>query len=459
MPISASSTQIINLTSASHLDGDHREILFNGLEFDSREIKGGELFVALAGEKTHGNSFIQTAIDKGAALILTDLKAELPAVSNPEKILVAEDSLKAFWKIAGWWRAELSLPVMAITGSVGKTTCKEIAASILKETGKGCYSLKSHNNHVGVPYTICRSSRDDKWMILEVGMNNRGEIAPLSEMAQPDQAVISTIAPAHIGNLGSLENIIEEKLDIISGLKPGGSVLVGLDQDLLIEHAHHRNCRIEFFGNYDGSKGNLSEVKSEGLEGIRFNLLIDGSWKEVGMKILGRKNAQNAACSARACKLLMPDLTAGQIIKGLEDFRAPQMRLNLKRLADGSQVIDDSYNANPASMKAGIELLFDIGSGKSAVVLGDMLELGSFSETYHKEISDQLAAGEPAFVVAVGNYARHYLDSLPVDPQKYRFFEKAEDAYEFLGKQSFDLLLVKGSRGIGLDKVVNFLVG
>lgn len=478
MPVSYNKQGLMKLLAGKELVSS--DFSFSGLEFDSREIKGGELFVALPGEKCHGNSFAQKALDNGAALVLAEAAAPdsafvLPDVSAPERIILVKDSLKAFWELAAWWRNQLNLPTLAITGSVGKTTCKEIAASILKQYGPGCYSLKSHNNHVGVPYTICRSSNDDRWLILEIGMNNRGEIAPLSELARPDLAAISAIAPAHIGNLGSIQEIIQEKLDITKGLSAGSRILIGLDQKLLLEAASKRtdiaDKQIEFFGfeeqaSFDQKQnGNVKEVVTEGLAGLQFKLLLDENWHAVKMKIVGSKNVLNASCAAKACKLLIPVLSAEQIINGLQSFVPPQMRLNLKYLKDKSVIIDDSYNANPASMSAGIELLFEIAKTEKrpdkpivGLVIGEMLELGGFSEEFHKEISRLLASFMPDFVVAVGNMARFYLKNLPADKDKYCYLNSSQEAAEFVNKFKFDYLLVKGSRGIGLEKVVSFLV-
>jgi UDP-N-acetylmuramoyl-tripeptide--D-alanyl-D-alanine ligase len=467
MAITASKSKLLQLIAGHELAPSTKDICFEGLEFDSREIRGGELFLALPGEKAHGNSFITVALDRGAALVLADSRValelgDLDIAEHRQRIILVSDPLHAFWQLASWWREELNLPTLAITGSVGKTTVKEICARILLQSGPGCYSLKSHNNHVGVPYTICRSTKQHQWLILEIGMNNRGEIARLSDLARPNVAVITAIAPAHVGNLGSLEIIEDEKLDIVSGLVPSGALVLNAADVNLFKKAAKLNKKfiINSFAVSPHAPETVTEVLSLGLEGIKFKLQIDDKVYDAKMSCLGRQNAQNAACASVACRTLLPNLTAQQILTGLDRFTAPLMRLNLKKLSDGSNLIDDSYNANPASMAAAIELVFDLAKATDSValILGDMLELGSFSEKYHLEIASIIAKRKPKLVIAIGDYARLYLKDLPTNSEMFRHFDKAELALEFLSKHSFEYALIKASRGIGLEQVVKYLL-
>lgn len=464
MPISSSSEQLLSLSGGSLLANPSRAIIFEGIEFDSREVRGGELFIALPGEKSHGNEFIQVALNRGAALVLADKAAPLPEIIEKERIILVEDPLKIFWKIAAWWRDEIKLPTFAVTGSVGKTTVKEMAAAILLQIGAGTYSLKSHNNHVGVPYTICRASREHHWLVLEIGMNHRHEIAPLSQLASPQVAAVTNIAPAHIGHLGSLETIADEKLEILKGLQTPGHLLLNAQSDVLNDRAKlldlPSGVELHSFGTEVGGNGGISNIESKGLVGIAFDCVIAGEKRKISMKVLGRQNAWNAACAATAAKLICPNISNDQIVAGLSKFTAPLMRLNIKYLNDASVLIDDSYNANPASMTCAIELLSDLKKDgqKIGLVIGDMLELGSFSEFYHKEIAKVIAEASPDFLIAVGREAKHYTEGMDRSGIPFKYYSNVADASQALRELDFTYLLVKASRGIGLDKIVSELV-
>ena len=464
MPISSSLDQIKTLIDGVSLSPSAMSMVFEGLEFDSREIRGGELFIALPGDNSHGNQFVEVALSRGASVIVADKNSPLPEITEKERVLLVDQPLKAFWKIAAWWRDQIKLPTFAVTGSVGKTTVKEMVASILLQKGVGTYSLKSHNNHVGVPYTICRASRDHHWLVLEIGMNHRGEIAPLSELAQPQVAAVTNIAPAHIGQLGSIEVIADEKLEILKGLSSAGHLLLNAQSQVLLER--FKSLRIpdgiicHLFGVEVSGDGGISNIKSMGLEGISFDCQIAAEVKKVTMRVLGRQNAWNAACAALAAQLTCPDISAEQIVKGLSRFTAPLMRLNIKYLSDASVLIDDSYNANPASMTCAIELLSDLKKDgqKIGLVIGDMLELGSFSEFYHKEIAEVIERVCPDFVIAVGQEAKHYIEGAERAKIPFKYCLNVNEALQAVKGIDFTYLLVKASRGIGLDKVVSELI-
>ena len=464
MPVSSSSLHISSIIDGVLLEDCGENIVFEGLEFDSREIQGGELFIALPGEKSHGNNFIEIALQRGAALIIADRNFPLPNINEKNRVILANNTLEAFWKIAAWWRDEINLPTFAVTGSVGKTTVKEMAAAILLQKGVGTYSLKSHNNHVGVPYTICRASRDHKWMVLEIGMNHRGEIGPLSELAKPDVAAITNIAPAHIGQLGSIEAIADEKLDIAKGLQSGGQLLINAQSEVLKLRLQQASIpqavKTHFFGTGLSTEGGISEIESKGLEGISFSINLGSAIAKAHLRVIGRQNAWNACCAAVACRLMLPEISVEEVVQGLAKFSAPLMRLNLRYLADASVLIDDSYNANPASMRCAIELLSDLRrtGQRVGLVVGDMLELGDFATRYHDEIGEVIASVSPDFVIAVGENAKLYIKNLDKNRIAFVHCNNADEALKALQGLDFTFLLVKASRGIGLDKVVSGLI-
>jgi len=440
---------------------------FHGVEYDSREVKGGELFVALPGAKAHGHAFLDQAFGRGAALALVEDPRLLTESPHAERLVCVSDSLKGLWALAGWWRMELDLPVLAVTGSVGKTTVKEIAAAALLKHSRGIYSLKSHNNHVGVPYTICRIDRSHAWAVLEMGMNHAGELRALTAIARPDVAVITCIGPAHIENLGSLEAIAQAKLEIVAGLRPGGTLVINGDDRVLAEglavcgEIGHPVVR---FGAGPCNDLTVSDVVARGLEGLTFRLsasgAIGGGQTTATMGILGRHNALNGAAAALAIKRLFPSLGLDDIARGLADFRAPLMRLSIKPLTHDRRIIDDSYNANPQSMRAALDIAADlVASGlRVGLVLGDMLELGERSPSYHADIGGVVAALKPVFCVTVGPLSEAiHTAAQSVGIPAFRA-ETPEAAAHIARKFGFDILLVKASRGTGLDRTVQTLV-
>jgi UDP-N-acetylmuramoyl-tripeptide--D-alanyl-D-alanine ligase len=467
MSLSLSKDQLIAIVGGSSPRASTGSVVCQGVEYDSREVRGGELFIALKGETTHGHAFVKGAFDRGASIFLVEDANALPDFPEPDRLVVVPDTLQAFWTLASWWRRKLGLPVLAITGSVGKTTVKEITASILLQHSRGSYSIKSHNNHVGVPYSICKFAPEHAWAVLEMGMNHAGEISNLTKIAEPTAAAISTIAPAHIEMLGSLEAIARAKLEIVDGLSRGAPLVLNGDSEVLKSEVSHANIAGRLKTQYFGAIGTgvaleakVSAVESKGLDGVSFRLMLQGEETDVSMQIMGPHNALNAACAALSARALFPSLSLALIKKGLEEFKAPLQRLSVKELRGDRKIVDDAYNANPASMKA----LFEVGSdlkkqGKRVgTVLADMLELGEFSEKLHREVGEALARFEPAFLVTVGEKAKWYGEE--AKKKNVATYEAAspELAAHIAMKLGFDILLVKGSRGMKLEKTVATLL-
>ncbi|MFM1846953.1 MAG: UDP-N-acetylmuramoyl-tripeptide--D-alanyl-D-alanine ligase MurF [Pseudomonadota bacterium] len=440
---------------------------FHGVVYDSREIQGGELFVALPGAQAHGHTFLDQAFSRGASLALIEDRRLLTDSPHKDRLVWVPDSLKAFWALAKWWREELNIPVLGVTGSVGKTTVKEIAAAILLKQKRGVYSLKSHNNHVGVPYTICRIDRTHEWAVLEMGMNHAGELRALTAIAQPNVAIITCIGPAHIENFGTLEGIARAKLEIAEGVRPGGKLVLNGDDPVLLKVAQElgrRGSSTHYFGGSGAPDMLVSGVTPKGLEGLGFTLTagegLGGGAVGATMSILGRHNAQNGAAAALGVKLLFPEFTLEAIAQGLAAFQAPLMRLSIKILANERRVIDDSYNANPQSMRAALDIGRDlVESGlRVGLVLGDMLELGERSGEYHAEIGRYAAGINPEFCVAVGPLSAAIFSAVQGAGIPAFQADSPEAAAHIARKFPFDILIVKASRGTGLDRTVKTLV-
>lgn len=421
-----------------------------GVAFDSRIVKKGDLFVALKGETMDGHQFVKQAKAKGAVLFLVEkISKEAPK----DKQIVTKDTLKAFHEIAATIREKYaSLPVLGITGSVGKTTVKEMCKIILEDTAKGLAPEGSFNNHTGVPLTLSKLTSKDKWAIIEMGMNHKGEISILSKIARPTVCVISQIAPAHIGNLGSLDNIIKAKLEILEGAEKNAPLIVPDNDPKLKTAALKKTKNILTFGRSAKSTCRIIEEKQIG-EKLKIKLTLRGKKITLTLNTIGPHNAMNAACAVLATQTLLPKSNP----KALEKFKQPPRRLNIKKLKSGITLIDDAYNANPVSMKGALDSLKGFKGKKIGLVVGDMLEMGTHSKKYHTQLGKEIAKIKPVLLIAVGKEAETVAAAAKV--KNSFIFKTSEDAgiIDAINASKLDVLLVKGSNGIKLNKVVEKL--
>lgn len=440
-----------------------------GLEFDSRSIRGGELFIALKGEVAHGHSFVSKAHERGAALFLVEDREEalnLSGANSPEpgRIIEVSDTLEAFWKLAKWWRNELGLPLIAVTGSVGKTFTKDFASALLLGHARGGFSRKSFNNHTGVPYTLCQLSTEHEWGVLELGMNHPGELTSLVQLVEPQVAVITRVAPVHLEGLGSIEAVADAKCEIIGGIRAGGTIILNADDAVLCEAAKKvidpKKINIAYFGTAENSNCQIVSCKNNLEKGISLDLNLNGELIKLKIPVLGVHNGHNIAAAVLAARTLVPDISTESIITAAARFLPPPMRLNVRKVQGNRIIIDDSYNANPLAMRALIEVAknFQEAGRKVGYIVGDMLELGPDSRTIHEEIAREFAETEPQFLIGVGEYGETY--AKVAKDRKIMSFSagSAEAAGHIASKIDFEVCLVKASRGVGLDKAVTVLL-
>lgn len=462
MGITASRNEVASLIGAQTA-GDGSKSVFSGAVFDSREVRGGELFVALKGAAHHGHAFLNMARERGASLFLVEDEGLFAQFAEPERLLVVPDTLQAFWKLATWWREQTGVKEIAVTGSVGKTSTKEILASLLMRHALGTYSLKSHNNHVGVPYTLCRIVRGHRWAVLEMGMNHAGELRSLTQVGRPDVAVITKIGPAHLEYFGSLERIADAKCEILEGLPPDGlAVLNGDDQ--VLRAALERNFpsprfRVVWFGEGKESYCQIAGMRSHGLRGVEARFKIGDELVDVHLPLAGAHNVHNAAAAIAAARQIFPEIGIDLIRSALASMRPPDMRLAVKHLTEGRQLLDDSYNASPLAMSGTIAIAREMREQgrRIAFIVGDMLELGADAETFHRKLGEELAASQPEFVIYVGAFGEAVLNAARGANIPATLAESPEAAAHLATKRPFDLLVVKGSRGVGLDRAVKVL--
>ena len=419
---------------------EYEEVCFSGARADSRLLEPGQLFVALRGARD-GHDFIPGAMEKGAAAALGE--RQLPGVP----MIVAENSLRALGDIARGYRQTLTARVVGITGSVGKTTTKEMIAAVLSTGFATRKTEKNFNNDIGLPMTVLDLRQDTEAAVIEMGMNHFGEISYLTRIACPDVAVITNIGTMHIENLGSREGICRAKLEILEGLAPEGTVLLNGDEPLL--RAAETGRRTLFFGfspDCDLRAENLRESEGE----TRFTAVSKEGAFELVLPVEGRHNVYNALAAALTGLVL--GLSPARIAQGLAGFRNTGERQNIYE-KDGYTVISDCYNAGPESMAAALSILARRSTaGRRIAVLGDMLELGDHAPAAHRQVG-ALAAGSADLVLAYGPLSRELAAAAG---EKGRHFDTHADLVTALRGEARpgDVLLFKGSHGMHMEKVL-----
>lgn len=438
-----------------------------GISIDSRSIKPGEAFFAIKGDRVDGHDYANLAMANGAAFIVIS-EARLPAMGSltvPK--VVVDDVLAALARLGVAARKRSQAKIVAVTGSVGKTTTKEMLRRALTPSGKVHASVASFNNHWGVPLTLARMPEDTDFGIFEIGMNHPGEIRPLVKMVQPHVAIITTIAPAHLGNFNSIGEIAAAKAEIFEGVVPGGHAILNHDNDQFemleqaavaagIEHVHS-------FGQHAKADVRLAEFNAS-EENSTLWLTIGGETMEVALGAPGRHIAENALAVLGAVMLLEADLDSA--IDALADLQPEKGRGQRHKRAVGSgcfTLIDESYNANPASMRAAIALLATTSphegpggrTGRRIAVLGDMLEMGDYAQRVHANLAGPLLAAGIEHVWLAGPEMAALRDELP-ESVHVEYRETTEELSEFAlnSVAPGDVLMVKSSLGMGFGKIV-----
>jgi UDP-N-acetylmuramoyl-tripeptide--D-alanyl-D-alanine ligase len=431
------------------LIGADREI--SSFSSDTRSIQPGDMFIALSGENFDANNFLPQAVEKGAVAAL--VSRANPAVSLPQ--IVVPDTFVALGQLAQAWRQQYqSLVRVAITGSAGKTTTKELTASIFREMGETLATLGNKNNEIGVPLTLLRLQAGHRYGVFELGANHKGEIAYTSGLVQPQAAVIVNVGTAHLEGFGSRQGIAEAKAEIYDGLVEGGTAIINLDDDFAgywqQRLAGKKQMTLSVQRAADVWADNIRQGKNRGYA---FTLHAGGASADVELQLLGRHsvgNAVAAAALAHACGVPLE-----KIRTGLENTRPVSGRMILHVVGDQRFVIDDTYNANPASMKAAIDMLAEM-PGRRVLVTGDMGELGSATESGHREVGGYAKMKKIDALYSVGQYsgftAEAYGAGAQVSQNQQALIEELEKELE-----GVVTILVKGSRSARMENVVNAL--
>ena len=421
--------------SPDELDGP-----VTGVSTDTRTLKRGDLFFALRGAAFDGHAFLRDAFAKGAAAAVVDHPVDGPA-------LVVDDTLRALGELAAAWRMSLSARVVGVAGSNGKTTTKDMIAHVLGKDRRIAKAQGSFNNAVGVPLTLFQADASTEVAILEVGTNHPGEMAALGRIARPDLAVLVSVGAEHLEGLGSIDGVAVEEVSFLEHLRAGGAAVVH-DDVRILSRLKLPWWRTTVFGFGDRADARPSEVGP----GMRF--LLRGV--EFTLGLLGEWNLQNALAAAATCERLGVPLE--ECARRLRDFKGPKMRMERLSLA-GVTILNDAYNSNPESaLRAVREFARFATGGRRVAVIGDMRELGSHSERYHRELGRALAETPVDVVVAVGAEARAMAEEVGPSKQLHRF-GSVEDLRPHLGSliREGDAVLLKGSRSVGLERLVKWM--
>ena len=423
-----------------------------GLSTDSRTLQSGDLFVPLKGPNYDGHDYLRQAVEHGASACLS----EEVVGGLPVPVIQVKDALLALGELAHAIRAEFSGPVVAITGTTGKTSTKEMLASIFAQANDGLKTEGNYNNLIGLPLTLARLSEEHHWMVLELGMSQHGEIERLTEIAQPGIALITNVGAGHLAGVGNIDGVAQAKGELFAGLAPGATAVINLDDPLIAALPLPTGVtRLEFSVTRDATV-RATDIRTD--QQVRFVLHIAEQQIAVELPLPGRHQVYNALAAAAAAHA--SGCTLKQIAAGLAVVKMAAGRLEVRSLTNGATLLDDSYNANPQSMRAALNVLGDWPcQGTKIAVLGDMLELGAVSEECHEELG-RLAAQRADQVLCFGDWAASVVKGVVEQGGHGRVCSGHEEMIDWVERQirEDDCVLVKGSRGMRMEKVVHALL-
>lgn len=450
-----------NIATACHgqlvCQKDQENIQIKGAVLDSRQVEEGYLFFATKGERVDGHSFIPQVAEKKAACVVCE---KAPAGVEIPYILV-EDSFVALKKVAAFYRENLTIPVVGITGSVGKTSTKEMIASVLSQRYNVLKTEGNFNNEVGLPLTILRIRDEHKVAVVEMGINHFGEMHRLSEIAKPDICVITNIGQCHLEFLGSREGILKAKSEIFDFMNPEGYVCLNGDDDMLCTVKEVHGHKPVTYGLSMKNDVYVTSVKSNGILGSKASVYLNDATFDVEIPLPGEHMVMNALAATCVGDLL--GLKQEEIARGIESAKAVGGRSNLIVLKD-RKILDDCYNANPVSMKAAIDLLC-LSDTRKVAILGDMFELGDGCEEMHAGIGNYAVEKDIDVLVCVGELSSHMFDAATLKRTELKkdvqihYMTNTREVIEKIDSilMKDDTILVKASHGMGFAKVVEEL--
>ena len=451
---------IIEATKGNLLVGNEEYICMSYSK-DTRTIKEGDCYIGIKGETFDGNLFWEKALENGASTVIVqnvEIEDEKLKKWADKNIIKVEDTLEALYSLAKYKRSLYNIPVIAITGSVGKTSTKDIVANVVSKKYKTLKTEGNNNNNIGLPLTILRL-QDEEVAVIEMGMNHFGEISLLTSIAKPTICIITNIGTSHIGNLGSRENILKAKLEILEGSKKE-AVIINNDNDLLHKwyEENKENYNIKTYGIKEQSDIMAKEIKLEENKST-FTCKINNVKEKINVPVGGEHFALNALCAITVGEVLK--IEADKIKLGIESFELTKKRMDIVELKNGIKIINDAYNASLESMTASLKVLSEFKERKIAV-LGDMFELGDFSEELHKKVGKEVVKNNVDILIACGENARYIADVARESANKENvyYLRKTEEIKPLLEKivKNNDVILFKASNGMKFYKVAEEVI-
>lgn len=449
--------EILNATRGKLLIGDLKEDCENFCT-DTRKILENDVYVGLKGENFDGNEYYEEALKKGAKVAIVsgiEIPKEKLEQYKDKTIIEVDDSLIAFGKIAEYKRSLYNIPVIQVTGSVGKTSTRDIIANVIRTKYKTLQTEGNLNNHIGLPTTILKL-KDHEALVVESGMNHLGEISYLGKITKPTIAVITNVGTAHIGLLGSRENILKAKLEILENLKPEGTIVINNDNDMLNKWAKEDKVYKKYTFGIDEKSDVMAYNIKIGNNSSTYNVKINNEEYTVNVPVSGKHFVYNSLCAIAVGNLL--GISSENIIKGIETFSLTKNRMEVVKVKDNVTVINDAYNASYDSMKPALEYLSELPANRKIAVLGDMFELGEFSEEIHRKVGIEVVTHKIDILVTVGKLAKYIAEEakyLRMPEENIISLETAEEASEYLNEilQKDDAVLLKAAHGMHFSEI------
>lgn len=441
---------ILNIINGKLIIGN-QELECENFSKDTRSIQKGDIYIGIKGEKFDGSEFWKQALDNEADAVIIEnveiLQEEMEKYLNKTIIKVA-DTLNALYEIAKYKRSLYDIPVIAVTGSVGKTSTKDLIASVVSTKYKTLKTEGNNNNNIGLPLTILKL-KDHEALVIEMGMNHLGEISLLTNIAKPTLAVITNIGTSHIGNLGSRENILKAKLEILEGMAVP-KVIINNDNDLLHKwyEENKENIEIHTFGIENGSDLNAKNIELR-EDGSTFEAVSKIEKMEIKVPVGGNHFVYNALCATEVGNIL--GISNEKIKQGIAQFELTKKRMDIKKLKNGAILINDSYNASYESMKASLEFLENYAGTRKIAVLGDMFELGKYAIELHRKVGEEVAKRNIDILICAGENSKYIIEEAKRNPRiQTHYFNNNEQIVEKLSQElkNGDVILVKASNAM-----------
>ena len=425
---------------------------------DTRKIQKDDVYIGLKGEKFNGNEYYKEALENGAKVaIISGIEIPKNEIEQLKEktIIQVEDSLEAFGNIAAYKRNLYDIPVVQITGSVGKTSTRDIVANVVRTKYKTLQTEGNQNNAVGLPTTLLKL-KDHEAVVVESGMNHLGEISYLGKIAKPTIAVITNVGTAHIGFLGSRENILKAKLEILENLKPDGYIVINNDNDLLNKWAKEDTKYKKYTFGIEQEADVMAYNIQINENNSTYNVKIDNKEYTVTVPVSGKHFVYNSLCAIAVGNLL--NIAPDNIIKGISSFTLTKNRMEVDKIKNNITIINDAYNASYDSMKAALEYLKELPGNRKIAVLGDMFELGDFAEEIHRKVGTEVVTHKVDMLVTVGKLANYIADEaeyigMPKD-QVIRLNTTTEAINYLNGNlEKDDVVLLKAANGMHFAEI------